>query len=78
VVSVRINADGSFDYVKEVEGDSVADVLSYVEYHPQALLQKFRDSAEQGVRSGKISAVERQQLMELYATGLRGYTYFER
>ncbi|MFZ5652936.1 MAG: biosynthetic arginine decarboxylase [Pseudomonadota bacterium] len=78
VVSVRINADGSFDYVKEVEGDSVADVLSYVEYHPQTLLQKFRDSAEQGVRSGRITPTERQQLLELYATGLRGYTYFER
>jgi len=78
VVSVRINADGSFDYVKEVEGDSVADVLSYVEYHPQTLLQKFRNSAEQGVRAGHISATERQQLVELYTTGLRGYTYFER
>jgi arginine decarboxylase len=49
-----------------------------VEYHPQTLLQKFRDSAERGVRSGRISAAERQQLVELYATGLRGYTYFER
>ncbi len=78
VVSVRVNTDGSFDYVKEVEGDSVADVLSYVEYHPQTLLQKFRHSAERGVRSGTISPAERQQLMELYATGLRGYTYFER
>ena len=78
VVSVRINADGSFDYVKEVEGDSVADVLSYVEYHPQTLLQRFRNSAELGVRAGHISAAERQQLVELYATGLRGYTYFER
>lgn len=78
VVSVRINADGSFDYVKEVEGDSVADVLSYVEYHPQTLLQRFRNSAELGVRAGNITAAERQQLVELYATGLRGYTYFER
>ena len=78
VVSVRINADGTFDYAKEVEGDSVADVLSYVEYHPHTLLQRFRNSAELGVRAGNITAAERQQLVELYATGLRGYTYFER
>jgi arginine decarboxylase len=78
VVSVRLNADGSFHYVKEVEGDSVADVLSYVEYEPRELLKSFRDRAEKGVRSGRITPAERQQLVGLFADGMRGYTYFER
>ncbi|HHX81413.1 MAG TPA: biosynthetic arginine decarboxylase, partial [Pseudomonadaceae bacterium] len=34
VVSVRINRDGSYDFVKEMHGDTIADVLSYVEYDP--------------------------------------------
>ena len=78
VVSVRVDERGRFKLVKEVEGDSVADVLSYVEYQPQELLKKFRARAEQGVNSGLISGSERQQLVELYSDGLRGYTYFER
>ena len=78
VVSVRLNADGTFHYVKEVEGDSVNDVLSYVEYDPREMLKSFRDHAEVGVRKGRITPAERQQLVGLFSDGLRGYTYFER
>ena len=51
VVSVRINADGSFDYVREMEGDSIADVLSYVEYNPKTLTENFRKRAEKAVKA---------------------------
>jgi arginine decarboxylase len=78
VVSVRINGDGSFDVMKEISGDSIADVLSYVEYHPQTLFENFRNTAEEAVRRGKISLTERQSLLEEYSDSLRGYTYFER
>lgn len=77
VVSVYVHEDGSFDFVNEVEGDSVADVLSYVEYQPQNLLAQFRETAERAVRSGKITAAERQRLVNMFEAGLRGYTYYE-
>ncbi len=77
VVSVRINEDGTFDFVREMSGDSIADVLSYVEYQPQQLLEQFRKTAEQAVRDGRISAAERQAVLEAYSASLRGYTYFE-
>jgi arginine decarboxylase len=77
VVSVRINDDGGVDYLREMEGDSIADVLSYVEYQPQWLLERFRDQAERAVRRGHISARERQQVLDEYSASLRGYTYFE-
>jgi arginine decarboxylase len=78
VVSVRINEDGSFDVMREISGDSIADVLSYVEYHPQTLFESFRLAAEQAVRSGKIQLAERQHLLEEFSASLRGYTYYER
>jgi arginine decarboxylase len=78
VVSVRINEDGSFDFVKEMHGDSIADVLSYVEYEPRELRERFRKSAEQAVRAGRITPAERQQVLEGFDASLRGYTYFER
>jgi arginine decarboxylase len=78
VVSVRINADGSFDFVKEMNGDSIADVLTYVEYDPGRLQVRFRDTAEQAVRSGRITPAERAQILDQFAASLRGYTYFEK
>ncbi|HEX9779162.1 MAG TPA: biosynthetic arginine decarboxylase [Geopsychrobacteraceae bacterium] len=78
VASVRINEDGSFDVMKEIVGDSIADVLSYVEYQPQGLLETFREKAERAVRQGRISVPERQQLVEAFAASLRGYTYYEK
>jgi len=78
VASVRINADSSIDFVHELHGDSIADVLSYVEYDPNALYQQFRATAEQAVRDGIISIADRQQMLSAYSESLRGYTYFER
>lgn len=77
VASVRINADGSFDLVKELEGDSIADVLSYVEYQPQVILENFRRTAEAAVRKGSITAAERRELLDTFTESLRGYTYYE-
>lgn len=78
VVSVRINEDGSFDYVREMEGDSISDVLSYVEYYPKALTENFRKRAEQGVKSGFITTTERQKMLNNFRESLGGYTYFEK
>jgi arginine decarboxylase len=78
VISVRINENGGFDVIKEISGDTIADVLSYVEYNPQTLFDGFRDTAEAAVRKGKISVGERQRILEDFSASLRGYTYYER
>ncbi len=77
IVSVRMNDDGSFDFVRELEGDSIADVLTYVEYDTKVLLNQFRQAAENAVREGKITGAERHKIMHAYESGLRGYTYYE-
>ncbi|HCX65496.1 MAG TPA: biosynthetic arginine decarboxylase, partial [Eubacteriaceae bacterium] len=77
VVSVKIYPDGDFDFVKELQGDSVEDVLSYVEYEPKDMLESFRKTAEEAIRAGYIDPVERREIMNAYETGLRGYTYYE-
>ncbi|MDD2219815.1 MAG: arginine decarboxylase, partial [Desulfoplanes sp.] len=77
-VSIRVSEGGDFTFVRELEGDSVADVLSYVEYEPKTMLEDFRKIAEQAVRDKRITPQERGQIMKAYADGLRGYTYFER
>jgi len=77
VVSVRINSDGSYDLVREIHGDSVADVLSYVEFDPKHMLVRFRQTAEAAVREGLISAGDRREIMNAFENGLNGYTYYE-
>jgi arginine decarboxylase len=78
VVSVSISPDGRYEIVKEIQGDSVESVLSYVEFEPKNLVARFRETAEKAVRDGLISPMERKQIMDAYEAGLRGYTYFER
>jgi arginine decarboxylase len=77
IVSIEIKKDGDFKFIREIEGDSVADVLSYVEYDTKAMVVSFRESAEKAVRRGLITPNERQKIMKAYQSGLRGYTYFE-
>ena len=78
VVSIRTNPDGSFEYVREIRGDSVSDILGYVEYEPRRIIEDLRSVAEQAVRSGRITASERFSVLQAFEDGLRGYTYFER
>jgi arginine decarboxylase len=78
IVNIRINSDSSFDFVKELEGDTISEVLSYVEYNIRALRDQFRAKAEKAVKEGKISVKERREILAAYENGLRGYTYFER
>ena len=78
IVSIRITDEGTYDFVREIDGDSVSDVLSFVEYDPKAMLVEFRSMAEQAVKEGYITPSERRRIMKAFETGLSGYTYFER
>ena len=78
VASVRINADGDFDVMKEINGDTIGEVLEMVEYRADQLFEIFRERAEKSVRKGLIEVRERQMMVDEYAANLKGYTYFER
>ncbi|MBX2857556.1 MAG: biosynthetic arginine decarboxylase [Cellvibrionaceae bacterium] len=78
VVSVRLNENSSFEFVKEVHGDTIADVLSYVEFEPKQMQSSFRNKVESAVRSGRISAKERQEIINTFNGSMQGYTYYER
>ena len=78
IASIRIREDGEIEFVHELEGDSIADVLSYVEYQPKELYRRFLALAEQAVRESRITIKERQTMLKLYNESLGGYTYFER
>ena len=77
VASVRL-VDGGFELVDEIVGDTIGDVLSYVEYDPRSVAEDIRRIAETAVRDGRLDIAGRQLLIDRCAASLRGYTYFER
>lgn len=77
VASIRVTENGEIEFVEEVSGDTIAEVLSYVEYDPAKMLARFRDKAEAAVRAQQITVEARRQMIQLFRESLQGYTYFE-
>lgn len=78
VLHVRVNDKGKVEYVREVPGDSVEEVLSFVEYNPRKLLKHVRKIADRAVRSGRITVTQKKSILKAFDVGMAGYTYFER
>lgn len=76
-VHVSLQPDGSYELEHLVAGDTVEEVLSYVEYDKNNLTKSVRKLAEQAVKSGKITLEESAAFMRQYKDGLSGYTYLE-
>lgn len=77
VVSVQCRKPGEVEFVREIAGDTISDVLSYVEYDPREMIERMRGRAEKAVRDGRIQAGERRAILRAFKDGLDGYTYYE-
>jgi arginine decarboxylase len=73
-VHVRLT-DEDFEVRHVVKGDNIADVLKYVEYQPDAMVESVRKQAERSVQSGKLTNAQMRTLMQHYEQALRSYTY---
>ena len=60
-----------------IKGDTVREVLAYVQYNGEKLTEMLRKDVERAVRAGKISLGESRKLIQFYESGLDGYTYLE-
>jgi arginine decarboxylase len=76
-VHVSIDEDGEYTIDEVIKGDTVREVLAYVQYDAEKLTELLRKDVERAVRAGKISASESKQLIRFYEAGLAGYTYLE-
>jgi arginine decarboxylase len=75
-VHITVTSAGyTVDHV--VEGDTVTEVLSYVQYHRPELIESIRRASEESILSGTITKNEARLLMRHYEQGLSGYTYLE-
>lgn len=74
-VHVRLDDDGGYAIEEVVEGDTVREVLSYVQYDPDELRRKFTKSVEKAVRENRLNLDEARVLRRFYEKGLAGSTY---
>lgn len=76
-VHVSIEPDGGYRVDHVVNGDTVSEVLRYVQYSSEVLLSNFRRMVESSVRQGRLNLQEARNFVRRYEEGLSGYTYME-
>jgi arginine decarboxylase len=72
-VHVELNADGSYQLLNPLDGDTVSDMLRYVDFDPKDILTAYRNKL-----AGSDLAKETQKhYLEELTLGLAGYSYLE-
>ena len=76
-VHIRIDAEGRWEPTEIVPGDTVREVLGYVNFRPEALEDRLRRDIEAALRAERLTVAEGRSLLQAYREGLQGYTYLE-
>jgi len=74
-VHVNIADDGSYRIEHVVAGDTVEEVLRYVQYSSEDLVARLRRIVERAVREKRLTLEESADLLRRYERGMKGYTY---
>src|SRR5690606_8384210 len=77
-IHVSLNDDGSYDIGRVVDGDSINEVLGYVQYGREDLMRRVRRAGEVAVRNRQLKLEELALLIRRYDAALSGYTYLAR
>ncbi|MFW5875441.1 MAG: biosynthetic arginine decarboxylase [Myxococcota bacterium] len=73
---VRIE-DRGYNVEHAIRGDSIGQVLRYVQYDPQDMVERVRKQAERALSAGRLTLPQMRILMRHYEESLRGYTYLK-
>ncbi len=69
--------DGKYNIDQIIDGETVEEVLDYVQYNPKKLVRQLETWVTKSVKEGKISLEEGKEFLDTYRSGLYGYTYLE-
>ena len=77
--AVHIDVDPDrYEIDRIIDGETVAEVLDYVQFSPKALVRNVERWVTAAMKSGKISPEEGREFLGNYRSGLYGYTYLEK
>lgn len=69
--------DDEYVVDKIIEGETIADVLDYVQFDHKRMVRAIEIWVSKSVKSGVISLEEGKEFISNYRSGLYGYTYLE-
>jgi arginine decarboxylase len=72
-VNVELNAEGGYRLLEPEHGDTVAELLRYVHFKPEAMLAAYQAK----IMAAKLSSAQCETYLAFLEAGLRGYTYLE-
>jgi arginine decarboxylase len=72
-VNVELSADGSYRLVDARHGDTVDELLRYVEFEPKRLMARYREK----ITAAGLTGLERTICLQALEGGLSGTTYLE-
>ncbi|GBU07950.1 biosynthetic arginine decarboxylase [Bacteroidales bacterium] len=75
-VHISVNKE-NYNIEQIIDGETVADVLEYVQYNPKKLVRTVETWVTASMKAGKISVEEGREFLSNYRSGLYGYTYLE-
>ncbi len=76
-VHVRLGPEGETMLDSVIKGDTVREVLNYVQFSSDHLVTQLRRDVEAALREGRLTYEESGALLRFYEEGLHGYTYLE-
>ena len=76
-VHVRLGETGEVILDTVIKGDTVREVLNYVQFSADSLVTQLRRDVETALREGRLGYEESGRLLRFYEEGLQGYTYLE-
>lgn len=69
--------NGTYHIDQIIDGETVEEVLEYVQYNPKKLVRRLEQWVTKSVKQGKISLEEGKEFLSNYRSGLYGYTYLQ-
>ena len=76
--AVHISVKDDTYHIDQIfDGETVEEVLDYVQYNPKKLVRQLEIWVTKSVKAGKISLEEGKEFLSNYRSGLYGYTYLE-
>jgi arginine decarboxylase len=74
-VHIDLDEQGNWEFKHEIEGNSMSEVLKYVQYDSADLIERLRLSIEKALREGRLTNEESAQLKKRFKEALENYTY---
>lgn len=74
-VHVDLDEEGNWELNHVIEGDQIREVLSYVQYDSQELIERLRLSIEKSLKAGRMTNEESAKIQRKFRKALDSYTY---